>query len=222
MQRFPYHNTEGHFSVSLRETIAWCQVRATLEAPVTSLRSPQLIVDAAAERKALELYWQDNPIIRRVVFRRSQLLMSEPTFPSDRVMEMAVKGGRLLVCDYAASDACEASFDASRGFFDMADVPPWDTWVEVFEPSKPAPPWVGWLIGWVPSKFVPLAQAGIEVNPCGVLFWADRRFNMRAENRILDQADLPKWVTNWDGTVGQVFDDGTSQHFPGILPPVER
>ena len=47
---------------------------------------------------------------------------------------------RLLVCDYAGSDANEASREETRGFFDACDVPPWDTWVEVFEPSEPVPP----------------------------------------------------------------------------------
>lgn len=159
---------------------------------------------------ASEAYWQDNPAIRRVVQRRSQILKADRPFGPEECPETAVRGGRLLVCNYAASDACEASLGASRGFFDVCDVPPWDTWVDVFEPSEPAHPWVGWLVSWVPAVFVSLAQAGIEVNPCDVVFWADRRFNPPELNWTLDRADLPEWVTNWPETAGWAADEGVS------------
>jgi hypothetical protein len=59
--------------------------------------------------------------------------------------------------------ACGAAEYSSNGFFDVDNVPPWDTWVS-FDGLT--------LISWVPAILIPLAQAGIDANPEECISWA--------------------------------------------------
>jgi hypothetical protein len=51
---------------------------------------------------------------------------------------------------------------ASDGFFDVDNVPAWDTWL--FFGGRT-------LISWVPQQLIPMVQAGIDVNPEGCIRW---------------------------------------------------
>jgi hypothetical protein len=53
---------------------------------------------------------------------------------------------------------------SSNGFFDVNNVPPWDTWVAFSERI---------LVSWVPPLLVEIAQNGIDVNPEGCIRWAE-------------------------------------------------
>jgi hypothetical protein len=52
----------------------------------------------------------------------------------------------------------------SNGFFDVNDVPPWDTWFHYAETR---------LYSWVPVDLVTLAQKGIDANMVQCIQWAD-------------------------------------------------
>jgi hypothetical protein len=73
-------------------------------------------------------------------------------------------GGRFLL--YAAEEnlADGAAEYASFGFFDVDNVPPWDTWVTMF--GK-------YLVSWVPPQLFRLVQQGLDVNPEQCIVWAD-------------------------------------------------
>lgn len=83
-------------------------------------------------------------------------------------------GGRFLIYSalHATMDAL-ASGETS-GFFDDSDAPPWMTWVDfVSFIDVDLQQYEGYLIAWIPRKFIPIAQAGIDVCLGGSLFWAD-------------------------------------------------
>jgi hypothetical protein len=71
-----------------------------------------------------------------------------------------------------------ASESATKGFFDVDNIPPWDFWVgyfvEAIELDRPSYRGVReYLASWIPPSLVPLAQAGIDVNPEACILWLD-------------------------------------------------
>jgi len=79
---------------------------------------------------------------------------------------------------------CGAAEDETEGFFDIDNVPPWDTWVAYFTASKMN----SCLISWIPPQFVELVSRGIYVNPEECIVWL--------ENATIGVADdLPRtWL----------------------------
>ena len=69
----------------------------------------------------------------------------------------------------------------SKGFFDVNNIPPYDTWVwmvrnvRTFEYADGAKgeTEANYLVAWVPPEFIPLARAGVEANPEGCILWLD-------------------------------------------------
>jgi len=53
---------------------------------------------------------------------------------------------------------------SSNGFFDVNNVPPWDTWVAFSERT---------LVSWAPPLLVEIAQDGIDANPEACIRWAE-------------------------------------------------
>lgn len=107
-------------------------------------------------------------------------LLSAPLTAQPEIRKFApplighVTDGRLLLYSPERTDQGGASWSDTEGFFDCADVPPWDTWV-CYIPSgsveplfKTAPP----LVCWIPPALIEIATDGIEVNPMGCLAWA--------------------------------------------------
>jgi hypothetical protein len=70
-------------------------------------------------------------------------------------------------------DLCDGAAQAhSKGFFDVYNAPPWDTWVAMLQDSEGTyrDPY---LISWVPPEFASLAQNGIDVNPEQCIVWLE-------------------------------------------------
>jgi hypothetical protein len=101
-------------------------------------------------------------IVERVADNRSQLLRSSGTHLDSPIS--GLHGGRLLVFAPEENLACGAAEYASMGFFDVDNVPPWDTWIAML--GK-------YLVSWVPSQLVPLVQKGLDVNPEQCILWSD-------------------------------------------------
>jgi hypothetical protein len=72
--------------------------------------------------------------------------------------------GRLLL--HAPEDdlACGVAGYSSLDFFDVDNVPPWETWIVML--GK-------YLVSWVPAQLVRLVQEGLDVNPEQCILWAD-------------------------------------------------
>lgn len=80
-------------------------------------------------------------------------------------------GGRLLV--YFPDDdlACGAAEDETYGFFDVNNVPPWDTWVTYIQNAYNGEYNTEYLVAWIPREFVKLANRGVNVNPEQCIQW---------------------------------------------------
>jgi hypothetical protein len=80
-------------------------------------------------------------------------------------------GGRLLV--YFPNDdlSCGAAEDETDGFFDVNNVPPWDTWVTYIQDARHDEYDSEYLVAWIPREFVELADGGVNVNPEQCIQW---------------------------------------------------
>ncbi len=148
----------SEFRRRLAEVIAWCAGRDGAADPKNSLRTPALQPPAFGDyRQPLEAR---QAIVDAVVEKRATLLRREGRYSEHPAEDLA--GGRLLICapDESVWDAVSQS--ESQGFFDDLDIPAWDTWLCF--PRE--------LISWVPPPLVPLAEAGIHVNPVECIRWA--------------------------------------------------
>ncbi len=124
---------------------------APLEA---QLRTPSLRPTLLGEAR---MATDRQELVRSVVVRRSELVRGQDYFVDG-------SEGKLLLYAPEENLADGAAKHASNGFFDVDNVPPWDTWV-VFSH--------GILLSWVPPQLIGLAQSGIEVNPECCVRWLD-------------------------------------------------
>ena len=160
------------FQWRLAETIAWCVPRLTVTKSQYSLRTPALLPQMIEYTKTEHGYSTMNPYISSTMLpellndlstKRGTLLRQENRYPSAPAQGLA--SGRLLF--FAPDDnlADGAAMVDSEGFFDVDNVPPWDTWV-----------WYhgSYLISWVPPQLIASAERGICVNPEACIEWLDR------------------------------------------------
>jgi hypothetical protein len=100
-------------------------------------------------------------IVQDIVTKRAESLRIDGTHP--QTLLSGVPTGRLLcyVPDENLSDG--AARFASKGFFDVENVPAWDTWICFLDRH---------LISWVPPQLIELVTRGIDANPEGCVFWA--------------------------------------------------
>ena len=89
--------------------------------------------------------------VEALVQRRAELL------PSGAIER---REGRLLLFTPQDSLSDGAATVASEGFFDVGNVPAWDTWL-YFDGQS--------LLSWVPHPLIPKVQSGIDVNPEGCI-----------------------------------------------------
>jgi hypothetical protein len=136
------------FRTSLIETIAWCSHHKNVNAFRSSELEPAFSLGLVLDDQ------QRLETVMEVVKRRSVLAQCLPK---------ETPQGRLLLCEVRESVADGASDYATQGFFDLYDIPPWDTWILYIDHV---------LISWVPLHFVTRVQRGIDVNIVQCLRWA--------------------------------------------------
>ena len=100
-------------------------------------------------------------IVETLADKRAEQLRIEQRYPSTPLMDLG--GGRLLL--YAPDEnLCDgAAQSSSKGFFDVDNIPPWDTWVCFVD---------RYLVSWVPPQLLDLANQGINANPEQCILWA--------------------------------------------------
>jgi len=98
-----------------------------------------------------------SEIVSSVVARRAEALQRDPRDPSTRALDLSQ--GRLLLFAPRESLSDGAASYSSKGFFDVDNAPPWDTWVGLVEQ-------------YVPPQLIELANSGVDVNPEQCLLWA--------------------------------------------------
>jgi hypothetical protein len=168
------------FKVRLAQTIFWCASRAGQMNPATSLRTAELRPRMLEENRSSAV---DTVAYARELFGGVDI--RNATIPS------SLGGGRLLIYFPNHDLACGAAEQETAGFFDINNVPPWDTWVAYFQDEQPNIDSFDteYLIAWVPSVFVGLANDGIDVNPEQCIQWlsdtsVELARALRAENLL--------------------------------------
>jgi hypothetical protein len=115
--------------------------------------------------------------------QRARLLQLANAYPDPDERDVLVKGlsgGRLLVCTGLDESVADGAAQAeSRGFFDIYDLAPWDTWICYVRPQGEDNGRTGqgqatYVLSWVPSAFVSLVEDGIRVNPVGCIRWLEK------------------------------------------------
>jgi hypothetical protein len=110
--------------------------------------------------------------------RLLQLANAYPDPDEPDVQVRGLSGGRLLVCTGLDESVWDGAAQAeSRGFFDINDLAPWDTWICYVRPQGEDNGRTGqapFVMSWVPSAFVSLVEDGIRVNPVGCIRWLEK------------------------------------------------
>ena len=155
---------------ALSETVAWClprplqqdQFRSRELDPSALLRVPpfgESNIGVWLEKKPES----HQSAINAINANRSALVRDRNIKVADSAV--AKSKGRLLLYEPLETVTDGASDASSRGFFDIEDAPPWDTWFLYSEGS---------IFSWVPEALVQDAQAGIDANPVDCIHWCDR------------------------------------------------
>lgn len=143
------------FKRRLAQTIFWCSSRADIERPATSLRTPKLRPGTLEANRSFA--------VNRVVDNRERY--GGPEIREAEIPD-GLGGGRLLIYFPEVNLCCGAAEQETSGFFDVDNVPPWDTWVTYFHDQQDE-----YLIAWIPPAFVRLADQGIKCNPEECIQW---------------------------------------------------
>ena len=155
-------------------------------------QAPDEPLPTLAERRAQEfarLYRAQMPRIQAeqqasvdaLAEQRARLLQLANVYPDPDERDVLVRGwsgGRLLVCTGLDESVWDGAAQAeSRGFFDINDLAPWDTWICYARPQGKDNGRTGqapFVMSWVPSAFVNLVEDGIRVNPVGCIRWLEQ------------------------------------------------
>jgi hypothetical protein len=121
------------------------------------LRTPDFLTENLLENLAAENFQDVLSVVASKRRESLKRLGAQVTLPSPE------DDGRLLHYWPQENLSCGAAEYSSNGFFDVHNVPPWDTWI-----SSDG----GALVSWVPKILIPLAQAGIDANPEACIAWA--------------------------------------------------
>jgi hypothetical protein len=150
-----------HFNQRLAETIAWCCGRAAASYPKHSLRYDSLCPGILSATRA-------DAVLTVLGYRESWLRQANiKPIAKDRELRL----GRLL-CYFPDADLADGAAEvASDGFFDIHNVPPWDTWVGLYRSDLREASFREYLISYVPGMFLEQATKGVEVNPEQCIMW---------------------------------------------------
>ena len=153
---------------TLFEAAAWCSHRSASVEQLCSVElDPSKILDIPSytDLKGIDAYLQAkresyHQAVSTLNQTRAALLRdSNVAIPDMR----EVQKGKLLLYMPLETVSDGAASASSRGFYDMEDAPPWDTWFLYSE---------GTIFSYVPESLFTLAQAGIDANPVVCIHWA--------------------------------------------------
>jgi hypothetical protein len=156
----------------LTETIAWCRDAGLPSQPQESLRTCKVELD--------DLSSQNHQVFRVSLARKSRLWAAGKR---DLPPVADLCGGRLLAYFPDDNLFCGTAEHETQGFFDVNNIPPYDTWVWMvsrtatftWEDGVRGETDRNYLVAWIPPDFVELASAGIAVNPEECIQWLDTR-----------------------------------------------
>jgi len=163
-------HSQREFIKRLTEAIAWCRDVGSLSQPGTSLRTCKIAqADLTSQRHQVSI----------VCLERSRRLSSSGKRDLSPVADLC--GGRLLAYFPDDNLFCGTAEAESQGFFDVDNIPPYDTWVWMvrnirafaYADGARGEMDVNYLVAWIPPDFVQLASAGVAVNPEACILWLD-------------------------------------------------
>ena len=154
----------------LAETVAWCSRHARADDAGSSTRTHALRPPVMAYH-GYDLITRLRPPAEATaavehVCRTRREELARLAIPV-RPVGPDLAGGRLLFTTID-TDACEAATDPSNGYYDLVDLPGWDTWFFYGNSHRPG----GAIYCWVPAKLVELARAGMDMIPVVSVEWA--------------------------------------------------
>jgi hypothetical protein len=132
------------FQERLAETISWCLRAVKLGPLATALRTLSYAPPPA-------LPWGDT--VRWVADARLKQLGRSWRRTLD-----PLGGGELLIYLPRGAGSGGKAQQATQGYFDARDIPPWDTWIAWVEEADRE-----YLISWLPPEAGELGSAGIAV-----------------------------------------------------------
>ncbi|MDH4130314.1 MAG: hypothetical protein OEW17_00065 [Gemmatimonadota bacterium] len=132
------------FQERLAETISWCLRAVKLGPLATALRTMAFVPPPA-------LPWPET--VRAVAEARLKTLGRSWRRTLD-----PLGGGELLIHLPRHVGSSGGAGEASGGYFDAHDLPPWDTWVSWLEEPQRA-----YLVCWVPPEAMEVVAAGMAV-----------------------------------------------------------
>lgn len=163
----------------LSETIAWCSQYGRLGDPKESLRT--------FKPNGSDLSSQSYQVFT-VALDRSRALSKNghPNFTA----ATSLHGGKLLTYFPNENLADGVAEEASSGFFDADNIPPYDTWIWMAENTQtvlyPSRRKIdvpnNYLIAWVPPLFIPAAKRGLDVHVEACISWLDEHSDPFAES----------------------------------------
>jgi hypothetical protein len=150
------------FKSRLAQTIFWCAPRADKLNPATSLRTSELRPRMLEENRSAAV---NTVVYARELYGGADI--RKATIPRD------LGGGRLLIYFPNVDLSCGTAEHQTAGFFDVNNVPPWDTWVTYFQDEQQNIDFFDreYLITWIPPDFVDMANEGVAVNPEQCILW---------------------------------------------------
>lgn len=140
------------FRELVAETVSWCTRRVNVGPPAETLRSIILVPPPVQP-------WRET--LNSVADRRRQQLGR-----SWRRSLEPLGGGVLIHYHPTPPHSHGGAREASGGYFDERDTPPWDTWVRYVEERD-----ASYLIAWVPREALASVTAGLAAAPES-LSWA--------------------------------------------------
>jgi hypothetical protein len=153
------------FAQRLSETQRWCSMPGRLD-PRTSLRSHQLMP---------WILHSDPFTIVSFIARQRRHRLDDRDGGGPYRDAAPSRDGQLLVHYPGLNLVDGAAEEMSEGFFDMWNLPPWDTWIAFGSQPTTARDrcLTDFLISWVPAQLVELADRGIDANPEQCIAWLD-------------------------------------------------
>jgi hypothetical protein len=145
----------------LVETIVWCDALESMKDLRYEAISPRLMHDGPDDL----ICDVGNSRQSHLRFRSLAVSQSGPI----------VASGRFLLY-FPDEDLCDgAAQAASDGFFDVHNLPAYDTWISFFvEEGRTQRSSSRYLLSYVPPSMLSAADAGVEVNPEECILWLDR------------------------------------------------
>jgi len=169
LQRLTSEEYIQRLSWTLAECISW--YHSSSPDLRLNLPNPHPVRDEEGQQSFSWLHAPErDSIVQGIVSTRRRLLGQIGAAPVAPASDLA--GGKLLFSAPQMSFLDGAVSEASRGFIDVHDAPPWDTWLSIAQESRVADFYEIYLVSWVPPQFTEAVDTGIGFSFVHNIEWA--------------------------------------------------